>query len=113
MLTSAPLGFPSVVLFTCGQKKRGPGALHPCARAAKALDQAGHEYEIKVVGGYRMAAWTWGSRGADRAEVKRLSGTNEVPILLLDDGEVISGSGTIAHWARENPAAAASSPLSS
>ena len=37
--------------------------------------------------------WTWGSRDEDRAEVKKLSGTNEVPILVLDDGEVISGSG--------------------
>jgi glutathione S-transferase len=99
-----------VVLYTCGQKKRGPAALHPCGRAAKALDEAGYQYEIKVVGGYRMALWTWGSRGADRAEVKRLSGTNEVPILVLDDGEVISGSGTIAHWARENPAPTAPSP---
>jgi hypothetical protein len=40
--------------------------------------------------------------------VKELSGTNEVPILVLDDGEVISGSSTIARWAREHPAARAS-----
>ena len=26
------------------------------------------------------------------------------PILVLDDGEVISGSGTIADWAKANPA---------
>jgi glutathione S-transferase len=39
--------------------------------------------------------------------VKELSGTNEVPILVLDDGEVISGSGTIARWAHEHPAARA------
>jgi hypothetical protein len=36
--------------------------------------------------------------------VKELSGTNEVPILVLDDGEVISGSGTIASWAKQHPA---------
>ena len=48
--------------------------------------------------------WTWPSRSRDRAEVKKLSGSNEVPILVLDDGEVISGSGTIAGWARRNPA---------
>ena len=35
--------------------------------------------------------------------MKKLSGTNEVPILVLDDGEVISGSGTIARWAKEHP----------
>lgn len=92
-----------MVLYTCGQKKRGPGLMHPCAKAGKALDAAGYDYELKVVGGYRMAAWTWGSRGADREEVKRLSGTNEVPILVLVDGEVISGSGAIARWAKEHP----------
>jgi glutathione S-transferase len=96
-----------MVLYTCGQKKAGPAALHPCAKAAKALDSAGYRYEIKVVGGYRMIPWTWGSRDEDRAEVKRLSGSNEVPILVLDDGEVVSGSGTIARWAQEHPAARA------
>lgn len=95
-----------MVLYTCGQKKRLGSAGHPCGRAATALDAAGHEYEIKVVGGYRLAFWTWPGRNADRAEVKRLSGTNEVPILVLDDGEVVSGSGRIVSWAREHPATA-------
>jgi glutathione S-transferase len=92
-----------MVLYTCGVKTKGPGLTHPCAKAGKALDAAGYEYEIKTVGGYRMAFWTWGTRNADREEVKRLSGTNEVPILVLDDGEVISGSGAIASWAKEHP----------
>jgi glutathione S-transferase len=96
-----------MVLYTCGQKKTGPAFAHPCAKAGKALDAAGYEYELKVVGGYRMAFWTWGSREDDRTEVRELSGTNEVPILVLDDGEVISGSGKIARWAREHPAARA------
>jgi glutathione S-transferase len=94
-----------VVLYTCGQRKRAGSIGHPCGRAAKALDEAGYEYELKVVGGYRMAFWTWLSRAADRAEVRELSGQNQVPILVLDDGEVISGSGTIARWAREHPVA--------
>jgi glutathione S-transferase len=96
-----------VLLYTCGQRKRAGSLGHPCGKAAKALDRAGHDYEIKVVGGYRLMPWTWGSREEERAEVKELSGTNEVPILVLDDGEVISGSGTIARWARENPATGA------
>ena len=96
-----------MVLYTCGQRKRGPAFAHPCAKAGKALDEAGYEYEIETVGGYRGMPWTWGSRDEDRAEVRELSGTNEVPILVLDNGEVISGSGTIARWARENPAGAA------
>jgi glutathione S-transferase len=92
-----------MVLYTCGQKKRGPALVHPCAKAAKALDDAGYEYEIKTVGSYRLMPWTWSHRDDDRAEVRKLSGTNEVPILILDDGEVISGSGTIARWASEHP----------
>jgi glutathione S-transferase len=92
-----------MILYTCGQKKRGPGFAHPCSKAGKALDAAGYDYELKTVKGYRGMPLTWGTRNADREEVKRLSGTNEVPILVLDDGEVISGSGTIAKWAKEHP----------
>jgi glutathione S-transferase len=92
-----------MVLYTCGQKKRGPGVMHPCAKAGKALDAAGYQYELKTVKGYRGLPLTWGTRNKDREEVKRLSGTNEVPILVLDDGEVISGSGAIASWAKEHP----------
>jgi glutathione S-transferase len=98
-----------MLLYTCGQKTTGPGFAHPCAKAGKALDAAGYEYEVKTVGGYRMAPWTWGSRKADREEVKRLSGTDEVPILVLDDGTVISGSGAIARWAKEHPRSPAKS----
>jgi glutathione S-transferase len=102
-----------VVLYVCRRKwfglqppRRTPflGRLartaHPCARAAEALDAAGYSYELKRVGGYRASPWTWRSRNADRAEVRRLSGTNEVPILVLDDGEVVSGSSAIARWAK-------------
>jgi glutathione S-transferase len=92
-----------MVLYTCGVKTKGPSVTHPCAKAGKALSAAGYEYEVKTVGGYRMAPWTWGGRSAARAEVKRLSGTNEVPILVLDNDEVISGSGAIARWAKEHP----------
>jgi len=83
--------------------------MHPCAKAGKALDQAGYEYEIRTVKGYRMMFWTWGKRDEQRAEVRRLSGSNEVPVLVLDDGEVVSGSGAIAAWAKQHPAARAGS----
>ncbi|HEY5052037.1 MAG TPA: glutathione S-transferase N-terminal domain-containing protein [Solirubrobacterales bacterium] len=96
-----------MVLYTCRQKTHGPSFAHPCGKAGKALDSAGYEYELKTVGGYRLMPWTWGSRGEDRAEVKKLSGANEVPILVLDDGEVISGSGAIADWAKQHPLAKA------
>jgi glutathione S-transferase len=93
-----------MLLYTCVFRKQAGSLGHPCGKAAKALDRAGHEYEIKVVGGNRLMPWTWNSREEDRAEVRQLSGANEVPILVLDDGEVIAGSATIARWATRQPA---------
>ena len=92
-----------MVLYTCGQKKSGRGSRIRARRRARRSTRPATSYELKTVGGYRLMPWTWGSRDEERAEVKKLSGTNEVPILVLDDGEVISGSGTIARWAQEHP----------
>ena len=98
-----------MVLYTCEVgKKYGnlPGPIaHPCGRAAKALDDAGHAYEHRKVKGGTMLPWTWPSRAADRREVEELSGQRSVPILVLDDGDVITGSGRIAEWASRNPSA--------
>jgi glutathione S-transferase len=88
-----------MVLYVCPGGKHAP-AIHPCGHAAKALDDAGISYDVKHVKGGRLLLWTWPRRGRDRAEVKRLSGRRTVPILALDDGEVIAGSGAIARWAR-------------
>jgi glutathione S-transferase len=96
-----------VILYVCpsGTSFGGlPGPMaHPCGRAAKALDDAGHAYELKTVKGGAMKFWTLPNRARDRAEVERLSGQRAVPILVLDDGSVIVGSGAIAHWAEANP----------
>jgi hypothetical protein len=94
-----------MVLYTCGQKKRMGNPLHPCGWAAKALDDAGHEYEIRPLKGYRFALWTRPSRKDDRKVVRELSGTDEVPVLVLDDGTVISDSRRIVKWAKEHPRA--------
>lgn len=96
-----------MLLFTCAFGTSGgalPGPLaHPCGKAAKALDDAGYTYERKEVKGGTFKLWTLPSRAKDRAEVERLSGQRAVPILVLDDGEVIAGSGKIARWAQEHP----------
>jgi glutathione S-transferase len=95
-----------VVLYTCTDGKAFgglPGPLaHPCGKAAKALDDAGHAYELKTVKGGTLKFWTRPSRAHDRAEIETISGQRAVPILVLDDGEVITGSGGIVRWAREN-----------
>jgi glutathione S-transferase len=101
-----------VVLYTCPDGKAFgsvPGPLaHPCGRAAVALDKAGHTYEWRKVKGGTMKFWTWSTRAQDRADIERLSGQRSVPILVLDGGDVITGSGAIAKWARENTPAASS-----
>jgi len=97
-----------VILYTCEMGKSfggPPGPLaHPCGRAAEALDGAGHNYEHRMVKGGIFKFWTWPSRAADRAEIEKLSGQRSVPVLVLDNGDVVSGSGEIAAWARRQPA---------
>ena len=101
-----------MVLYTCSFEKTGGGLpapiAHPCGRAAKALDEAGCDYEIKTVKGGTLRVWTLPSRARDRAEVEKLSGQRAVPILVLDDGEVITGSGRIVEWAQAHEPARAS-----
>jgi glutathione S-transferase len=95
-----------MVLYTCTDGKALGGLpapiAHPCARAANALDDAGHNYEWKKVKGGRLKFWTWPSRARDRAEIEQLSGQRSVPILVLDNGEVVVGSGAIVRWAQEH-----------
>jgi hypothetical protein len=50
----------------------------------------------------RLKPWTWHAYARERAEVERLSGQRAVPILLLDSGEVMSGTGLIVSWAQAN-----------
>ncbi|MEI6446726.1 MAG: glutathione S-transferase N-terminal domain-containing protein [Actinomycetes bacterium] len=90
-----------MTLYTCGQKLSGASLGHPCGRAGDALRKAGHKFEIEVVGGYRLLPWT---RSGQRTTVRQLSGQENVPILVLDDGEVVSGSSSIVRWAKANPA---------
>jgi len=98
-----------VVLYTCtdGKSFGGlPGPLaHPCGRAAIALDEAGHSYDWKKVKGGTLKLWTLPSRTRDRAEIEKLSGQRGVPILVLDDGDVVVGSGEIVEWAKLHPPA--------
>jgi glutaredoxin 2 len=42
-----------------------------------------------------------------RREVERLTGQRAVPVLVTDDGEVISDSQRIVAWAKQHPAAGA------
>ena len=91
-----------MILFTCPARKRGangPVVKHPCGVAAKALDEAGHQYELKALGGFKAIPL---SRRGRRDEVVSLTGQEDVPVLVLDDGGVVQGSRQIADWAAAN-----------
>ena len=95
-----------MILYTCTEGKSLGGLpapiAHPCGRAAKALDDAGHAYEWQKVKGGVLKFWTWPARARDRAEIEKLSGQRAVPILVLDSGDVVAGSAAIVRWAHEN-----------
>jgi Glutathione S-transferase, N-terminal domain len=93
-----------VILYTCGQKKSLASVGHACGRAAKALDQAGYEYELRDLPGYRLLPWTWGPRRRGREEIRALTGQINLPVLVLDEGRSIVGSGNIVEWAKAHPA---------
>ena len=80
-----------------------PGG-HPCRNAYQALQEAGWDPEVEKVYGLGILG---DALNPTRREVRRISGQNMVPVLVSDDGEVVSGSKKIASWARDNPASGA------
>jgi hypothetical protein len=79
-----------------------PGG-HPCGTAYHALKDAGYEPEVIKSYGLGCLPDVF-NRTSGRREVKRLTGNNWVPALVLDDGTVIQGSQRIAEWSQANPA---------
>jgi Glutathione S-transferase, N-terminal domain len=79
-----------------------PGG-HPCGTAYHALKDAGYEPEVIRSYGLGLLPEIF-NQTAGRNEVKRLTGNQWVPVLVLDDGTVIQDSRKIAAWARANPA---------
>jgi len=93
-----------MILYTCAGKKHGasmPLIPHACGQAAKALDEAGHSYEIEVVGGFKHVPL---SRRGKRERIRELTGQEDVPVLVTDSGTAVAGSNEIVEWARAHPA---------
>ncbi len=82
-----------------------PGG-HPCANAYNALKDAGYEPEVEKVHGLGVGPSIFHLKTEGRKEVEKLSGSPTVPILVLDDGEVIPDSKSIVAWANAHPAPA-------
>ena len=85
-------------------KSPRPGG-HPCRNAHEALKAAGHEPQLVRSYGLGLLPDTPFNQTSGRKRAKELTGSSVVPVLELDDGTAIGGSGAIVRWARENPAA--------
>jgi len=95
-----------MLLYTCkGEKKGAP--MHPCGRAAKSLDDGGHDYTIEMVEGLKLLPWT---RRGKRDKIRELTGQEDVLVLVLDDGATVVGHKAIVAWAKEHPAGAPAGP---
>jgi hypothetical protein len=95
-----------MVLYTCPARTHGANApivKHPCGVAAQALDRAGQAYTVKVVGGFKKIPL---SRRGKRDEILGLTGQEDVPVLVLDDGSTVQGTSAIVEWAAAHSARA-------
>jgi hypothetical protein len=81
-----------------------PGG-HPCRNAYVALRDAGYDPEVEKVHG--LGALPDAINGPGRRKIKELTGQSWVPVLVLDDGEIVQGSKEIVAWAGANAARAA------
>jgi hypothetical protein len=81
-----------------------PGG-HPCGNAHKALTEAGYDPEVVKSYGLGILPDVF-NRTKGRREVKELTGSNMVPVLVTDDGTVVSDSKNIVEWAKAHPAGA-------
>jgi glutaredoxin 2 len=57
---------------------------------------------VRVVGGFKNIPF---SRRGKRKEIIELTGQQDVPVLLLDDGSTVNGTAQIVAWAEGHPAA--------
>jgi hypothetical protein len=76
-----------------------PGG-HPCRNAYAALVEAGFEPEVKKTYGLGVLPAVL---NPTRGKVRELTGGSDwVPVLVTDDGEVIQDSKRIVEWARRH-----------
>jgi hypothetical protein len=93
-----------VKLYVCyGTFKTPRPGGHPCANADTALREAGHHPRVIRSYGFGYLPGIF-NQTPGRREVKRLTGSYMVPVLVTDGGEAISGSKQIVAWAEQHPA---------
>jgi hypothetical protein len=80
-----------------------PGG-HPCHNAFQALRMAGHDPEVVKVRGLGVGPRFLHLVTSGRREVEEISGQRGVPVMVADDGEVVTDSRRIIEWAEAHPA---------
>ncbi len=98
-----------MLLYTCAVGRHGasmPVIKHPCGVAAKALEGAGHAFDLETVKGFKNIPFSTPKGARDR--IVELTGQPYVPVLVLDDGTTVAGEREIVAWAAANPASSAS-----
>jgi glutathione S-transferase len=88
-------------LYVCHGDEGGP-RLHPCRRVQEALHDAGIEYE-KVIAAHGSPIPFL--RKGSREELKAATGQEKLPAMKLADGTVLTHSGAIFAWIREQAGA--------
>jgi hypothetical protein len=94
-----------VKLYVCWgtfQTPRPQG--HPCHNAYQALKMAGHDPDVIKVRGLGIGPSFMHLITSGRREVEEVSGQRAVPVLVADDGEVVTDSSRIVEWAEAHPA---------
>ena len=84
-------------LYVCHGDEAGP-RIHPCRRVQEALRAAGIEYD-KVVAAHGSPIPFL--RKGSREELREATGDTKLPALKLPDGAVLTHSGAILGWVRE------------
>jgi hypothetical protein len=93
-------------LYVCYGTFRSPRpGGHPCGNAYRALRDAGHDPQVVRSYGLGILPGIF-NRTRGRREVKALTGSYMVPVLVTDDDEIVADSRRIEEWARAHPAPA-------
>lgn len=96
-------------LYVCWDTSEAHPVLgeHPCGIAYRALRGAGHDPEVKRAYGWTKLPGIF-NQTSGRREVRQLTGSDEVPVLVTEEGEAVAGSEQIVFWAEANPASSSS-----
>ena len=84
-------------LYVCHGDDKSP-RFHPCGRVQHALREAGIDYDKVIAARGNPIPFL---RKGSREELRAATGDTKLPALKLADGTVLTNSGAILGWVRE------------